>query len=141
MSREQAKQRLFQDDRYRMACHYGFPLYWYELIRHDFPEVEIAYDLQDHKMKAFALTSGGLAHVVDTCMSSDDAPRLYDRLVESRGAALSDGLKQWIAQDRKERDAKKQASTDKALDKLDPTKWADDYRKSTGVKGATVSLS
>lgn len=140
MSREYARQRLFADDRYKRATEYGFPLDWYRKIREDFPEFEVAYDSQTHRMLLFALRSSGFAQVFDECKTAFDACNLYSRLVEGRAAADADSLKDWIAKDRQEREAVKKDAIARGVDALDPTRMANDYRKVTGVKGAQVSV-
>ena len=138
MSREQARQRLFHDDRYRRATEYGFPIEWYQRIREDFPEFEVAYDMATHRMLLIALRSSGLPQVWAECESAFDACRMHSMLCEGRAAADADALKDFIVADRTERERVRQNSIDKGVDALDPTRMADNYRRATGVKGAQV---
>jgi len=141
VSREYARQRLWADDRYKRATERGFPLEWYQKIREDFPEFEVAFDDLTNRMLLFALRSSGFAQVFDECKSPTDACNVYSRLVEGRAAADADSLKDWIPKDRQQREAEKKASIDRGVDALDPTRMADNYRKATGIKGAQVSVA
>lgn len=140
MSREQARQSIFHDDRYRLACEYGFPVEWYRKIREDFPEIEVAYDITSNRMLAFALRSSGFAQVVDECASSDDACRMHQRLCESRSAADSTGLKEFIAADRARREKERKDRVDDIVNALDPSELASDFCKLTDQKGARVAV-